>query len=134
MPVFKLTTKVELDPPLTTAQRKAVLRRVGAKMATRIRKRLRARKELRDTGQMLKSIRFKLRKRGGRVVGVIWPQGVRRDSDTHKRRRPMKNFSIAAFHAAKGRDPLQFSSEDEAVFGRMMEEEVTRVLARREKT
>lgn len=83
------------------------------------------------SGQMIASIAFKLKKTAnGVVLGTIAPRGVRKDADTHKSRAPMRNFSIAAFQAARGADTLQLDPAEEewllTEIQRLVDEEINK--------
>lgn len=78
---------------------------------------------MRDTGQMLRSIRFTVRKDG--EGGTIKPTGTRTGT---KQRKGFKNFSIAAFHAARGIDLIGLTSADQIFFLREVELELERIL------
>lgn len=122
---FKLDWSVSKDfddPILSLAQEKRVLRAAGAKLATRLRRRLRA-SGLRESGQLANSIKFRVKK-GPAVVGFLAPRGVRKDADTHKTRKPMRNFSIAAFQAAKGREILSLDAGEEDAFVADLEKQI----------
>lgn len=118
---FKLKIKTKFVNPLPDRVKKRILRQAAAKVATRIRKRLKAKGELKDTGQMNKSFKAKISRKTG--AAIIAPRGIRDGSEARpgkrkgsKPRKPMPNFAIAAFQSAKGRDPLGWLPEDEQFF------------------
>ncbi len=54
------------------------------------------------------------------------PVGVRKSAATHKKRRPIDNTALAMMHAAKGRETLSITDEDQ----RKLENDVREYLAR----
>lgn len=117
-------------PLLEPKQEKRVVRGAGNALATRLRKK--ARSGPKATGQLARSLKFRLRRSapGEPVVGVVGPRGIRKDSDGHKDRAPMSNFAVACFASAIGRDPLGMTDDDEAFYiaqvQRRIEEELSR--------
>lgn len=97
---------------LKLSKRRQIMRAVGNRLATRIRKRLKASGKFQKSGQLVRAIKFRLRR--GQAGGTIAPFGVRQDADTHVRRLPMSNLSIAAFHAARGNTVIEMTADDEA--------------------
>lgn len=117
----------KLDLPLR--KQRAALRAAGNKLATRVRKRLRASGKFQKSGQMVRSIKFRLRR--GVASGVIAPFGIREDSDTHVSRKPMSNFSIAAFHAARGHNLIELTSADEAFLSEQISQQLAKAWGRK---
>lgn len=115
-----------LDLPLS--KRRQIIRAVGNKLATRIRKRLKASGRFQKSGQLVRSVKFRLRR--GQAVGVIAPMGVRIDSDTHERRQPLSNFSIAAFHAAQGKTVIAMTEDDELFAAKEVGIQLAKMLAK----
>lgn len=117
-------------PLLPRKVEKAILRKVGNKLATRVRKSRRIVDAKRTTGQLAKSLKFKMRKdRGaGPVLGVLAPRGIRKDSDGHKHRKPLSNFAVAAFQAALGFDVLAMTAADDDFFFAEVEKEIDAAL------
>jgi hypothetical protein len=106
-----------------------IVKRVGTRLATRLRRRVRASGQFRKSGQLLASIKFAMRK--DKSGGAVTARGLRKDSDTHKKRKPMRNFQIAAFHAARGADVLQITSEDSSFVMKEISKEIAEELKSR---
>lgn len=114
---------IELDKKET----RKILRKVGAKTATRVRKRTKkAIEALIDTGEMVSAIRFKLDKREN--GGAIFPGGPRKD------RPGLTNWALAKFHSGAGRKVLHFEDIDREFFREQVELEINalgeRILAK----
>lgn len=116
----------------SNGQIRRVLRKVGSRLATRLRQRRSTTTRdskgrfkqgaLRQTGQLAKSLKSRLRRNENTVV--VGFSGIRKDSDTHKHRAPMSNFSIAAFLSAKGRDMLGLTETDNDWFVAEVERQI----------
>lgn len=129
-----LEVKLEgFDHPILSMRGvKAALRRAGRRTATRMRKRAKKRKEFQNTGQLVSSLKARM-KRGGFVPYVtIMFTGVRRDSDDHKRRRPMRNIAIGFFLAARQLDPFAFTDIDQAFFLEDLKRQIAREIEKDE--
>lgn len=119
----------KLDLPLS--RKRAVLRISGNKLATRIRKRLKASGKHKQSGQLIRSFKFRLRH--GVAAGVISPRGMRIDSDTHIRRAHLSNFAIAAFLAARGIELVGLTSEEERFVVQEINDQITKLMVRKNK-
>lgn len=117
----------ELEALKTKGLRK-VMRTVGNKLATRMRKRFKQAGKFKQTGQLMRSIKFRMHKSEPR--GVIYPAGIRADSDGHKNRKPMSNFAVAAFLAARGENVIEVTAEDEVFLAQQIEAELAKLLGR----
>jgi hypothetical protein len=105
-----------------------VIRGVGTKLATRIRQRLRASGKFKATGQLIKSIKFRMNRTEPR--GTISPAGIRETSDGHKHRKPMSNFAVAAFQSAAHGLNLEATPEDEQRVTDQIERELEKLIGK----
>lgn len=128
----KLRTNIKFEnfslrDQLPIGKRRSILRSVGTKLATKVRKRIKASGRFWKSGQMINSIKFKLFPKV--AIGTLAARGKRGDSDTHQNRGPMTNFAIASFHAAKGHDVLAITDEDEKWVRQEIETQIASLLA-----
>ena len=103
------------DAVIPTREARAAIRKAGLRVVTRLKKRWRRSKRFTGTGQLLKSFTFRMKR--GKPHGTIAPRGIRADADTHRKRKPMRNFAIGAFLSARqGFDLMQLGPEDVAFY------------------